>query len=365
MIESLKLYSLKEISQEVVIEKLTQLGYLRTEEVNFEGDFSRKGDTLEIFPVNFNLPVRVEWEFTIIKKIYSFDKSINKKILDYDFLIILPCTRKKLRRYTEEIPLDVVLNIKKGDLVVHTDYGIGRFLGLKKLKVKDKEEYYLAIEYKDKDILYVSREDIHKLHKYVSFSLKTPKLTKLGTQEWVRTKKKVEEGVKEFACELLRIEAQRRLKGGFKFSPDSEWQKIFEEKFPYPETPDQIKAIEEVKKDMESSSCMDRLICGDTGYGKTEVAMRAAFKAVMDSKQVAFLVPTTVLAYQHYENLKERVKDFPIVVEMLSRFRTKKEQEIILKRLKEGKIDIIVGTHRLLSNDVKLSINAFLNPISI
>ncbi len=353
MIESLKLYSLKEISQEVVIEKLTQLGYLRTEEVNFEGDFSRKGDTLEIYPVNFNLPIRVEWEFTIIKKIYSFDKNINKKILEYDFLIILPYIRKKIKRYTEEIPLDIALNIKKGDLVVHTDYGIGRFLGLKKLKVKNKEEYYLAIEYKDKDILYVSREDIHKLHKYVSFSLKPPKLTKLGTQEWIRTKKKVEEGVKEFAWELLRIEAQRRLKGGFKFSPDSEWQKIFEEKFPYPETPDQIKAIEEVKKDMESSSCMDRLICGDTGYGKTEVAMRAAFKAVMDSKQVAFLVPTTVLAYQHYENLKERVKDFPIVVEMLSRFRTKKEQEIILKRLKEGKIDIIVGTHRLLSDDVK------------
>lgn len=353
MVETLKLYSLKEISQEVVIEKLTQLGYLRTEEVNFEGDFSLKGDTLEIYPVNFNFPVRVEWEFTIIKKIYSFDKSINKKIVDYDFLIILPCTRKKIKRYTEEIPLDVALNIKKGDLVVHTDYGIGRFLGLKKLKVKDKEEYYLAIEYKDKDILYVSREDVHKLHKYISFSLKTPKLTKLGTREWIRTKKRVEEGVKEFAWELLRIEAQRRLKGGFKFSPDSEWQKIFEEKFPYPETPDQIKAIEEVKKDMESSSCMDRLICGDTGYGKTEVAMRAAFKAVMDSKQVAFLVPTTVLAYQHYKNLKERVKDFPVVVEMLSRFRTKKEQEVILERLKEGKIDIIVGTHRLLSDDVK------------
>ncbi|OQX82050.1 MAG: transcription-repair coupling factor [Candidatus Omnitrophica bacterium 4484_70.1] len=353
MIDTLKLYPSKEISQDEVVEGVLQLGYVRVEEVSLVGDFSLKGENLEIFPSNFNLPVRVEWEFALIKKIYSFDKSINRKILEYDFLIILPVKRRGLRRYQEDIPLDVALNIKKGDYVVHNQYGIGRFLGLKKIKVKDKEDYFLAIEYKDKEILYISREDIHKLHKYISFSARAPKLTKLGGREWIRTKRSVEKGVREFAWELLKIEAERRLKGGFKFSPDTEWQKIFEEKFSYPETPDQKKALEEIKKDMESSSCMDRLVCGDTGYGKTEVAMRAAFKAVMDNKQVAFLVPTTVLAYQHYENLKERVKDFPIVVEMLSRFCTKKEQRIILEGLRKGKVDIVVGTHRLLSGDVR------------
>ncbi|HIE36209.1 MAG TPA: DEAD/DEAH box helicase, partial [Candidatus Omnitrophica bacterium] len=167
-----------------------------------------------------------------------------------------------------------------------------------------------------------------------------------------RTKEKVSKGIREFALQLLRMEAQRKLIGGFKFSPDTEWQKIFEEKFPYQETEDQIKAIQEVKKDMETTSCMDRIICGDVGYGKTEVAMRAAFKAVMDNKQVAFLVPTTILAYQHFTNLLKRVEDFPLKLEMLSRFRTPHQQREIIRRLREGKIDIVVGTHRLLSSDV-------------
>jgi transcription-repair coupling factor (superfamily II helicase) len=182
--------------------------------------------------------------------------------------------------------------------------------------------------------------------------LKPPKLSRLGSREWIRTKERVSKGIREFALQLLRMEAQRKLMGGFKFSPDNEWQKIFEEKFPYQETEDQIKAIQEVKKDMESAMCMDRIVCGDVGYGKTEVAMRAAFKAVMDNKQVAFLVPTTILAYQHYTNLLKRTKDFPINVEMLSRFRTYHQQKEIIQRLKEGKIDIVVGTHRLLSPDV-------------
>jgi transcription-repair coupling factor (superfamily II helicase) len=353
MFETFKIYTHKEISQEVVINKLTQLGYKRVGETNEEGDFSIYGEILELFPVNFNLPIRIEWEFEIVKRIYSFDKALNKKIIDYDFLIILPHF-KKPKKYTDDaVPLDVVLRIKKGDYVVHTRYGIGRFLGIKKLKIKEKEDYFFEIEYQNKDKLYVSKEEAHLIQKYISFSLKPPRLNRLGSREWIRTKERVSKGIREYALQLLRMEAQRRLIGGFRFSLDTEWQVVFEKSFPYQETEDQIKAVKEVKKDMESKWCMDRIICGDVGYGKTEVAMRAAFKAVMDHKQVAFLVPTTILAYQHYTNFSERVKNFPINVEMLSRFRTPFQQQKIIERLKEGKIDIVIGTHRLLSSDVE------------
>jgi len=353
LFDTLKIYLHREISQQSVIEKLFQLGYKRQQDTFQEGDFSLKGEVLEIFSVNFNFPVRIEWEYEVINKIYSFDKTLNKKIVDYDFLIVIPYLKKvKRKKYNEDFPLDAILKVKKGDYVVHIRYGIGKFLGIKKLKIKDKEDYYFGIEYANKDKLYVGREDAHLIQKYISFSLKPPKLSRLGSKEWLRTKEKVSKGIREFALQLLRMEAQRKLIGGFKFSPDTEWQKIFEEKFPYQETEDQIKAIQEVKKDMETTSCMDRIICGDVGYGKTEVAMRAAFKAVMDNKQVAFLVPTTILAYQHFTNLLKRVEDFPLKLEMLSRFRTPHQQREIIRRLREGKIDIVVGTHRLLSSDV-------------
>ncbi len=353
MFPTLKIYTHKEESLSQIVNKIAELGYHRVDEVLEEGDFSLKGDILEIFPVNFNFPVRIEWEFEVIREIYSFDKTINKKIMGYNFLILLPYRKKKPKRYSEEMPLDIVLKINKGDYVVHTRYGIGKFLGTKRLEVRSKEGYYFEIEYANQDKLYVSVEEAHLIQKYISFSPKPPKLSRLGSREWLRTKERVEQGIRSYALELLRIQAQRTLLGGFKFSPDSEWQKIFEEKFPYQETEDQIKATYEVKRDMEQKQCMDRLVCGDTGYGKTEVAMRAAFKAVMDGKQVAFLVPTTILAYQHYKNLVKRVEDFPVVVELLSRFRTKHQQEEVVRRLKEGKIDIVVGTHRLLSQDVE------------
>ncbi|MCM8823254.1 MAG: transcription-repair coupling factor [Candidatus Omnitrophica bacterium] len=352
MLDTLKIYVRKQIPLNEVVEKLVQLEYKRYDSVNEEGDFSVKGDTLEIFPVNFTWPLRVEWEFDVVSKIYSFDKNFNRKIADYDFLIVIPFL-KRYKRYSEDIPLDAVLRIKSGDYVVHINYGIGKFLGIKKIRVKDKEDYFFEIEYANKDKIYLPREDIHLIQKYVSFTLKPPRLSTLGSKEWYRTKKRVEEGVKNFARELLRIEAERQLQGGFKYSADTEWQKLFEASFLYQETEDQRKATEEVKKDMESARCMDRLICGDVGYGKTEVAMRAAFKAVMDSKQVAFLVPTTILAYQHYESLKKRIGNFPINVEMLSRFKSPAEQKEIVKRLKQGRIDIIVGTHRLLSSDIE------------
>ena len=352
MFETFKIYTDKELSFEQVQKKLIELGYTRVDETSEEGDFSIRGDTLEVFPVNFNFPLRLEWEFNLVKKIYSFDKALNKKIIDYDFLIIIPHFKKAKKYLSEDFPIEAVLRIKKGDYVVHTKYGIGHFLGVKKLDVKGKEGYYFEIEYANHDKLYVSKEEAHFIQKYTNFSAKAPKLSRLGSKEWLRIKERVEHGIKQFALTLMRMEAQRKLIGGFKFSKDMEWQKQFEDTFPYVVTEDQYRATIDTKNDMESSRCMDRLICGDVGYGKTEVAMRAVFKAVMDGKQVAFLVPTTILAYQHYSNLSLRSKQFPIKIEMLSRFRTKAEQEKIIEGLHSGAIDVVVGTHRLTSDDV-------------
>ncbi|UCD16107.1 MAG: DEAD/DEAH box helicase [Candidatus Omnitrophota bacterium] len=350
--DTLKIYIHKKISLEEVAGKLIDLKYKRVGEALEEGDFSVRGDTLEVFPVNFSLPLRVEWEYEVVGKIYSFDKTLNKKVTDYEFLIVIPYTRKVKKYSSEDFPLDAVLRIKKGDYVVHSRYGIGRFGGVKKLKVRDRQDFYFEIEYDRKDKIYVSKEEAHLIQKYTSFSAKPPRLTRLGTKEWARIKAKVENGIKKLALQLLRMQAQRKIIEGTAFSPDSDWQRKFEADFPYTETEDQLKATLQAKADMEQPVCMDRIVCGDVGYGKTEVAMRASFKAVMDSKQVAFLVPTTILAYQHYTNLFKRLKNFPFYVEMLSRFRTPAEGAHILKNLKEGKIDIIVGTHRLLSGDV-------------
>jgi transcription-repair coupling factor (superfamily II helicase) len=351
--DTFKIYTHKEIPQEETIQRLISLQYRRVDEVCEEGDFSLRGDTLEVFPVNFNFPLRIEWEFEVIKKIYSFDKTLNKKVIDYDLLIIIPHLKKAQRYSSEDFPLEAVLQIKKGDFVVHSRYGIGKFLGVVKLKVRDKEDYYFQIEYDNKDKLYVSKEEAHLIQKYTNLNLKRPRLSRLGSKEWIRIKERVEKGIKAFAIEILKMQAQREIIGGFKYPKDDEWQKRFEESFPYEETEDQIKSTIEVKNDMESLHCMDRIICGDVGYGKTEVAMRAAFKAVMAGKQVAILVPTTILAYQHYTNLTKRLKGFPFNVEMLSRFRSSPEQKKILEKLGQGKIDIIVGTHRLLSQDLQ------------
>ncbi len=351
MFETFKIYTHKEISLNEVSSQLAHLGYRRVDDVTEEGDYSVRGDVLEVFCANFNFPVRMEWTFEIIDKIYSFDKTIQKKLIDYDFLIVIPY-RKKIKKYTEDIPLDIVLKIKKGDFVVHTQYGIGRFLGVKKMEVKGAQEYFFAIEYADNAKLYIAKEQAHLVQKYVSFTSRAPKLSKLGTKEWSRLKERAQNGIRKFALELLRMEAQRKLIGGFRYGSDTDWQKQFEDLFSYQETEDQLKATAQLKKHMESNACMDMLVCGDNGYGKTEVAMRAAFKAVMGGKQVAFLVPTTILAYQHYINLKERTRDFPVEVQMLSRFRTGGEQKDIARRLAEGKIEIIVGTHRLLSKDI-------------
>lgn len=243
------------------------------------------------------------------------------------------------------------LNI--GDYVVHEKHGLGIYRGIEKIKVEGTAKDYIKIEYGDGGNLYVPASGMDVLQKYAGQEAKKPKLNKLNSIEWKKTKSRVRKAVQEVAKELVLLYAKRQQQKGHEFCKDTVWQQEFEELFPYEETQDQLKAIEDVKRDMESSKIMDRLICGDVGYGKTEIAIRAAFKAVNDGKQVAFLVPTTILAQQHYNTFQERLGDFPVTVEMLSRFRTPSQQKKALAGLKKGQVDIVIGTHRLLSKDVE------------
>ena len=228
-------------------------------------------------------------------------------------------------------------------------------MGIEKLTVNGQERDYLLIRYAGTDRLYIPTDQMDLIQPYLGMDDKPPRLSKLGGNEWQKARKKVKESVKELAFDLLKLYAAREAATGYAFSRDTEWQRQFEESFPYEETPDQIQSLEEIKRDMESNKVMDRLLCGDVGYGKTEVAIRAAFKAVMDGKQVAVLTPTTILAQQHYNTFVSRFGEFPITVHVLSRFRTRKQQKETLKALKEGNVDVVIGTHRLLSKDVKFN----------
>lgn len=248
--------------------------------------------------------------------------------------------------------LEPFTDLKAGDYVVHVNHGIGRYRGIVPLDIGGIRKEYLLIKYAGEDKLYVPTDQVSLLQKYLGAEADSPRLSKLGGAEWNRVKSRVREAVRDMAQELLALYAARETVRGYAFGPDTVWQKEFEDAFPYEETPDQLRAIDDVKHDMESPRPMDRLLCGDVGYGKTEVALRAAFKAVMESKQVAVLVPTTILAQQHYNTFRERFAGYPVTVEMLSRFRTPREQRPIIRGLKEGGIDIIIGTHRLVQEDV-------------
>jgi transcription-repair coupling factor (superfamily II helicase) len=259
---------------------------------------------------------------------------------------------RKLRAQSYSGPEVSYADLKPGDWVVHIDYGIGRFAGLVHRSIEGVERDFLLIKYAEDDQLFVPVHQADRLSLYVGPDERGPRLTRLGTKEWVTLKDKVKEAVQEVAVDLLELYAKRQTVEGYAFRADTEWQRILELSFPYTETPDQARAIDEVKRDMERARPMDRLLCGDVGYGKTEVALRAAFKAVMDGRQVAMLVPTTVLAQQHFESFRTRLAPFPVKVEMLSRFRSPSEQAQILLDLEAGDVDIIIGTHRLLQDDV-------------
>ena len=243
-------------------------------------------------------------------------------------------------------------DLNVGDYVVHKTHGIGQYLGLDTLEVEGKRHDYLKVKYNGNDHLYVPCDQLDLLQKYVGKE-GVVRLNKMGGADFARQKNKVKESARELAQELVSLYAKRQAAKGFAFSPDTDWQRTFEDGFPYVETDDQLRSIEEVKRDMESERPMDRLLCGDVGYGKTEIALRAAFKAVMDSKQVALLAPTTVLVMQHFNTFCERMKKFPVRIACLSRFKTKKEQTQIIKKIKSGEVDIIIGTHRLLGKDIE------------
>lgn len=243
--------------------------------------------------------------------------------------------------------------LKVGDYVVHINHGIGKYLGIETLEINGVHKDYLNLKYAGDDKLYVPVEQIDQVQKFVGSEGKEPKVYKLGGSEWKKVKSKVQSSVQDIADDLIKLYAEREATKGYAFSDDGGMQQDFESAFPYQETEDQLRAIEEIKTDMEKERPMDRLLCGDVGYGKTEVAIRAAFKAINDGKQVAFLVPTTILAQQHYETFMERFAEFPITIKSLSRFRTRKEQTETLKGLKAGTVDIVVGTHRILSKDIQ------------
>ena len=263
--------------------------------------------------------------------------------------------KKKKSNYSGE-KINTFSDLKPGDYVIHENHGLGIYRGIEKIVVDKLSRDYIKIEYGDGGNLYVPATQLDLIQKHSGNSMdgESPKLklNKLGSSEWSKTKSKVRRAVRDIAVDLVKLYAERQAKSGFQFSPDTIWQTEFEEQFPYTETDDQMTAIEDTKKDMESKKIMDRLICGDVGYGKTEVAIRAAFKAIQDGKQVAFLVPTTILAQQHYNTFTQRMKDFPVTVELMSRFRTPAQQKQAIAGLKSGHVDIVIGTHRILSKDI-------------
>ncbi len=277
----------------------------------------------------------------------------NIKFRDIKEVISKKITKK--RRQTDEFKQServVFADLSIGDYVVHKVHGIGQYVGVNTIKANDVTKDYIKIKYKNEDILYIPTDSLDSVRKYIGGE-KTPKIYKLGGKDWLNTKTKVKNNLREVAKELIEIYAKRKNIRGYAFSKDTPWQQQFESSFQYSETEDQLRCIEEVKNDMENSKPMDRLLCGDVGYGKTEVAIRAAFKAVMDQKQVAYLVPTTVLANQQFEEFRKRMQEYPIRVELLSRFRTAKQQNEIIRKLELGEIDVVVGTHRILSKDVE------------
>ena len=260
--------------------------------------------------------------------------------------------RYRYRRFKAAKPIATFEALQVGDFVVHVNHGIGRYLGIRRLELGGREHDCLAVTYQSDDKVFVPVDQLDRLRKYSSSEGDTPILNRLGTTAWEKLKERTKEEIFEMAGELVKLYAERKSRSGFQFSADSPMIRELEASFPYQETPDQLRAVEDVKRDMESASPMDRLVCGDVGYGKTEVAVRAAYKAVCDGRQVAILVPTTILAQQHYETFTERMEHTPARIEVLSRFRTAKDQKEVVEELRQGKVDVLIGTHRILSKDI-------------
>ncbi|MEZ7928715.1 DEAD/DEAH box helicase, partial [Cloacibacterium sp.] len=294
----------------------------------------------------------------------SFKSELHEGFVDYELKVSVYTDHQIFDRYqrykaknsfakSEQLTLKDLMSLKVGDYITHIDHGIGKFMGLVKVTNDGKTQECFKLTYKNNDLLYVSIHSLHKISKYNGPDGREIVLNKLGSPTWKTLKQKTKAKVKQIAFDLIKLYAQRKTAKGFSFSPDSYLQNELEASFIYEDTPDQEKATQDVKNDMENDGVMDRLICGDVGFGKTEVAIRAAFKAATDGKQVAVLVPTTILAFQHYRSFKERLKDFPVSISYLNRFRSAKQKNETKEGLKNGKIDIVIGTHQLVGKDIE------------
>jgi transcription-repair coupling factor (superfamily II helicase) len=360
MFESLKLYKEEAADLDWVHGRLVDLGYKRQIKVAEEGDFAQRGGILDVFPATFDAPIRLEFDGDKVASIRSFNIDTGEAFLEHQMAIILPIRGilprqlKSHRRpaISEDMPINNFVDISPGDYVVHVKHGIGRYRGIERVKETAGLIDYIALEYSEAEKLYVPISDIDLIQKYIGFEGKPPRVNKLGTKAWAAAKARAQKGIYSLAMDFLEMQAKRQALHGHAFSKDSDWQVELEKAFPFKDTPAQTRATLEIKRDMESDKPMDRLVCGDVGYGKTEVALRAAFKAVTDNKQVAILVPTTILAEQHYATFTARMKKYPVRIEMLSRFRSGAQQASILNGLREGAVDMIIGTHRLISRDV-------------
>lgn len=320
-----------------------------------------------IFADNPKQLERLHTIFTDLKaeiQVTPIPVSIHQGFIDDDLKLICYTDHQVFQRYhkykvkqafskNKALTLKTLRELQPGDYVSHIDHGVGVYSGLQKIEANGRMQEAVRIQYKDGDLLYVNISSLHKISKYSGKEGSIPKMNKLGSDVWNKLKEKTKKQVKDIATDLIKLYAQRKSQQGFAHSPDNYMQTELEASFIYEDTPDQAKASEDVKRDMEKESPMDRLVCGDVGFGKTEVAIRAAFKSVCDGKQAAILVPTTILAYQHYKTIGERLKDFPVTVDFINRFKSAKEKKETLKKLEEGKIDIIVGTHALLGSGVK------------
>lgn len=303
----------------------------------------------------YNIGGKIFLEIGLISSSFEFTEAKEAYISEED--IFSKQIRKKLKSKSEKRELkdkrQVFIELNKGDYVVHEEYGIGKFIGIEEMSIESEKKDYLKIKYAGTDMVYLPVENMGVVQKYIGGDTENIKLSKLGGAEWKTSKAKAHIAVEEMAKKLLELSASRSLEKGFAFSEDGQWQKDFENDFPYEETGDQLRCIREIKEDMQKPLPMDRLLCGDVGFGKTEVAARAIFKCIADGKQAAFLVPTTILANQHYITLKERFSKFPCEIDLLCRFRSEKEQKKTVEKLAKGQVDIIIGTHRILSDDVK------------
>jgi transcription-repair coupling factor (superfamily II helicase) len=329
-------------------------------------ELEKKGYALFIFAEQAKQLERLHAIFTDLKTEIQFTpvvKNIHEGFIDHDHKIVCYTDHQIFQRYhkykvkqayskSKAITLRTLRDMQPGDYVTHIDHGVGVYSGLQKIDVNGLMQEAVRIIYKDSDILYVNINSLHKISKYTGKEGAPPKINKLGSDAWVKLKDKTKAKVKEIAFDLIKLYAQRKAQAGFAFTPDNYMQYELEASFIYEETVDQAKAIADVKKDMETPSPMDRLVCGDVGFGKTEVAVRAAFKAAIDGKQVALLVPTTILAFQHYKTFVDRLKDFPITVDYLNRFKSAAQKKETIEKVKQGKVDILVGTHGILGKDV-------------